>query len=106
MNGENKISYQEAIIEKLNGENKDLRAELEVCKREIDSKKTMLTQTEKMFGDLKKQYEQYLFWYSERVEELTEAKLEYERAAAELRALMDKYKAEAKRNIERIRRAV
>jgi len=106
MNGENKSAYQEALIEKLKGENKSLLAELKECKEELLRKEEEVTLAEEALDTLKRQYEQYLFRYDERVESLAEAKLEYERAAAEVKALMKKYRKEAEDNLRRIREAV
>ena len=94
------------MIERLKSGNKDLEQEIEACRRELRYKDSLLAQAEKEITALKQRYEEYMFGYAERVEELTEAKKEYEKAAAEMRALMHKYEKEAKEEIERIRKAV
>lgn len=94
------------MIERLKSDNKDLREEIEACRREIRYKDSLLAQAEKELTSLRQRYEEYMFGYAERVEELVEAKKEYEQASAEMKMLMHRYEKEAKDKIERIRKAV
>lgn len=106
MRSEKKRAYQANIIERLKSSNKDLREEIEACRREIRYKNSLLDQVEKDLAALKQRYEEYMFGYAERVEELAEAKNEYEQASAKMKMLIRRYEKEAKCQIERIRKAV
>lgn len=106
MRSEKKLAYQAGKIEKLSEEIKELQMELTAYRQEMKYKDSLLMQSEKEFEELKRRFEEYLFGYSERVERLTEAQMEYEQATAEVRALMKRYKKEAEENLRMIREAV
>lgn len=106
MKNENRLAYQSNQIEKLKDENKELQAELTASRQEIKYKDAIIRQAEKEISELKARFERYLYEYSERVEQLTEAQLEYARATAEVRDLMKKYQKEAEANLKRMQEEV
>ena len=90
-----KYAYADGEISRLRRENSELRDALRDKELELDGARQTIEEREQEYQNLLDQYDRMLFDYSERIEEVAEAKMVYEAEAERLRLLIRKYQKEA-----------
>ena len=82
-------------LSRLRRENSELRDRLREKELELSGAQATIEEMEEEYQKLLDQYDRYLFDYSERIEEVEEARLAYEAEAKKLRDLIRRYQKEA-----------
>ena len=90
-----KYTYADGEISRLRRENSELRDALRDKELELDGARQTIEEMGQAYQSLLDQYDRTLFDYSERIEEVAEAKMVYEAEAERLRLLIRKYQKEA-----------
>ena len=99
-----KYAYADGEISRLRRENSELRDALRDKELELDGARQTIEEKEQAYQNLLDQYDRMLFDYSERIEEVAEAKMVYEAEAERLRLLIRKYQKEADEWISAIKK--
>ena len=95
---------QNGEMSRLRKENSELRDRLREKELELDGARQTIEEMDGEYQKLLKQYDEYLFYYSERIEEAAEAKMAYEQATERLRNLIRRYQKEAEQWISAIKK--
>lgn len=90
-----KYARQEGEVSRLRRDNSELRDRLKENELEMAGMRQTIEEMGKEYQKLLDQYEDYLFSYSERIEEVAEAKMVYEAETERLRLLIRQYQKEA-----------
>ena len=90
-----KYARQEEEVSRLRRENSELCDQLREKELELDGARSTIEEMGEEYQKLLDQYEDYLFSYSERIEEVAEAKMVYEAETERLRLLIRQYQKEA-----------
>ena len=91
-------------MSRLRRENSELRDRLREKELELDGARQTISEMEEEYNRLVEQYDRYLFDYSERIEEVTEARIAYEQQAKRLRTLIIEYRKEAEKWISAMKK--
>ena len=90
-----KYARHDDDLSRLRRENSELRDMLREKELELDGARATIGEMEEEYQKLLDQYDRYLFDYSERIEEVAEAKMAYEAEAERLRLMIRQYQKEA-----------
>ncbi len=85
----------EKEIDRLQAENRDLRNMLKKAENKLKRAEDGLRESDFRYQELKKNYEKFLFDYSEKIEAAEEARIAYEDGNKRLHSLLKQYKKEA-----------
>ena len=90
-----KYTHADGELSRLRRENGELRDKIRDKELELDGARATIEEMGQEYQRLLDQYDRTLFDYSERIEEIAEAKMVYEAEAERLRLLIRKYQKEA-----------
>ena len=90
-----KYARRDDDLSRLRRENSELRDMLREKELELDGARATIGEMEEEYQKLLDQYDRYLFDYSERIEEVAEAKMAYESETERLRLMIRQYQKEA-----------
>ena len=103
MRQDRKIAFMEKELTRLREEVNNYKSENTALAQELENTRIELRISEESRKRIQEAYEKYMFGYSEKVEQLEEARVAYEDATKKTRQLMREYKKDASKLIASIK---